>query len=486
MPNPPEPDADTDQNVAAIVLAAGRSTRMRSKLPKPLHPICGLPLTGHVVRACRAAGIQRIVVVIGHEAEVVRAGLGTDIEYVIQGSPLGTGDAVRAAEGLFRTWSGTVVVLAGDVPLLPSHTLVRLISHQHKSGASVTMLTATLDDPSGYGRVVRDVDGRVTGIIEHKDASIEQREIKEWSPSIYAFSSESLWSSLARIRSANAQGEYYLTDTISILRRDGQLVESVVADNSDDVLGVNNRVELAAAATILRNRILIQHMLAGVAVTDPSTTYVDYDVTIGQDTTIEPGTFLYAGTRIGEDCTIGPMARIAGSSIGDRCSIWSSQVVDSTIGADVSVGPFANLRPGTRLSDKVKIGDFVETKNALFGPGAQASHLSYIGDAEVGAASNIGAGTITCNYDGYRKHRTIIGRNTFVGSHSTLVAPLTIGAGAFIAAGSTVTVNVPSDAMAIARSRTVLKEGWAAAYRADKVSRAANGVAPIKPRDESE
>jgi bifunctional UDP-N-acetylglucosamine pyrophosphorylase/glucosamine-1-phosphate N-acetyltransferase len=463
-------DGRPAENVAAIILAAGRSTRMRSSLPKPLHPACGIPLTAHVIRACRAAGVERIVVVVGHEAESVKAGLGADVEYAVQETARGTGDAVRSAEPLFPGWVGTIVVLAGDVPLLPAHTLKRLTEHQGISAAAVTMLVASLDDPTGYGRVLRDEQGRVTGIVEHRDATPQEREIREWNPSIYAFRSDALWSALAQVRPTNAQGEFYLTDTIGILRREGERVEAVTADSSDDVLGVNNRVELAAAAAILQRRILVEHMLAGVSVTDPSNTYVDADVTIGQDTTIEPGTFLHAGTAIGAECVIGPMARVIRSTVGDRCRIWASQVVEATIGCDVSVGPFSNLRPGTRLSDRVKIGDFVETKNAEFGTAAQASHLSYIGDAQVGAGTNIGAGTITCNYDGYRKHRTIIGRNAFIGSHATLVAPITIGDGAFVAAGSAVTVNVPTDAMAIARSRATLKEGWAAAYRAERGS----------------
>ncbi len=476
------------QNVAAIILAAGRSTRMRSKVPKPLHPVCGLPLTGHVMRACRNAGVHRIVLVIGHEAEAVRARLGEDLEYAYQDAPLGTGHAVLAALPLFRNWLGTIIVLAGDVPLLPATTLRRLIDRHRASQAAVTMLTARLDDPSGYGRVIRGFGGSVTAIVEHRDATAEQREIKEWNPSIYAFHSHALWLALSKIQPTNDQKEIYLTDTIGILHDEGQLIEAVPADSAEDVLGVNNRVELAAAGTILRRRILEEHMLAGVSITDPANTYIDVGVTIGVDTTIEPNTFLYAGTSIGEECVIGPMARISRTTIGNRSRVWASQVVESRIESDVSVGPFANLRPGTQLADRVKIGDFVETKNAWFGPGAQASHLSYVGDAEIGSGTNIGAGTITCNYDGYRKHRTVIGRNAFVGSHSTLVAPLVIGDGAYIAAGSAITANVPADALAVARSRTTLKEGWAAAYRADKAAAAAKvaDVSAPQPDDARE
>lgn len=461
--------------VAAIILAAGKSTRMRSKLPKPLHPICGLAMTGHVIQACRTAGVSRIVVVVGHEAEAVRQGLGANVDYAEQQAPRGTGDAVRAAQSLFLDWQGIILVLAGDIPLLPASTLQRLIAHQQHSKAAAAMLTATLEDPTGYGRIVRDGRGSVKQIVEHKDATPEQRAIHEWNPSIYAFDSRELWSSLEQIRPNNTQGEFYLTDTIGILNAQQKRVEAVPADRSDDVLGVNNRVELAAAAAILQQRILTDLMLSGVSITDPSNTYVEVGVKIGQDTVIEPNTYISKGTDIGEDCIIGPMARIAGSKIGRGSHIVASQIVDSVLEEEVKVGPYANLRPGTHLGAKVKIGDFVETKNAIFGVGAQASHLAYIGDAEVGAGTNIGAGTITCNYDGYLKHRTTIGSNAFIGSHSTLVAPVTIGDGAFIAAGSVITVHVPNDAMAVARSRPTLKEGWAANYRKERAAQKSAG-----------
>lgn len=452
--------------VAAVILAAGKSTRMRSKTPKPLHPICGLPMTSHVVRACRAAGVEKIVVVIGHQAEQVRGGLTDDpeVEYVVQTEQRGTGDAVKSARSLLGDWQGTILVLAGDVPLLSSDALRRLIARQQETNADAVLLTAMLDDPTGYGRVVRDENGHVARIVEQKDATPEELEIKEWSPSLYAFEAQALWSTLARVQPLNAQGEYYLTDTIGLLRGQGAVVDGLLVADAREVLGVNTRVELAAVAEILRERILRQLMLSGVSITDPRTTFIDVDVQVGQDTVIEPSTFLYRGTVIGEDCVIGPQARIERSTLGDRVRIVASQIVESVLEDDVKVGPFANLRPGTRLGKGVKIGDFVEVKNSVLAAGAQASHLAYIGDAEVGAGTNIGAGVITCNYDGYEKHRTIIGSNAFVGSNSTLVAPLTIGDGAFIAAGSPVTEDVPTDAMAIARTRPTIKPGWAAAY----------------------
>ena len=474
----PLPVSTTSPPVAAVILAAGKSTRMRSKLPKPLHPICGLPMTGHVIRACRLAGVERIVVVIGHEAEAVRAGLGEGIEYALQETPKGTGDAVRSAQSLLADWPGTIVVLAGDVPLLPAETLQHLIAHHHTTEAATTLITAFLDDPTGYGRIVRDEAGKVARIVEHRDATEAERAIKEWSTSLYAFQSSALWNSLAKVRPANIQGEFYLTDTISILKAQGSIVESVPANRSQDVFGVNNRVELAAVATELRARLLKDLMLSGVTVTDPATTYVDTDVAVGQDTVIEPNTFLLNGTRIGEDCVIGPWTRIERSTLGNGVKVLAAQVVDSVLEDEVKVGPFANLRAGTHLGSRVKIGDFVETKNAIFGEKAQASHLAYIGDAEVGAGTNIGAGAITCNYNGYTKSRTVIGKNAFIGSNTTLIAPIEIGEGAIVAAGSSVTQDVPENALVIARCPQTVKEDWATQFRKKQKAKLANKEEP--------
>jgi bifunctional UDP-N-acetylglucosamine pyrophosphorylase/glucosamine-1-phosphate N-acetyltransferase len=437
---------------------------MRSKLPKPLHPICGLPMTAHVIRACRGAGVQRIVVVIGHEAEIVRAGLGPDVEYALQEQQRGTGDAVRAAEPLFRDWQGAILILAGDVPLLPAATLQRLAAHRQGTGATVAMLTAFLDDPTGYGRIVRDSAGCVERIVEERDASPEERAIREWNPSIYAFRSEALWPALAGVQPNNVQGEFYLTDTIGLLAAQGAHIEAIATADSQDVLGVNTRVELAAADAVMRRRLLNNLMLSGVTVTDPATTYVEVDVEVGQDTVIEPFTLLLRGTIVGQDCVIGPQTRLENSVLGDRVRVIASHVEESVLADGVRVGPYAHLRPKAFLGVGAKIGNFVEVKNAVFAAGAQASHLSYIGDADVGERTNIGAGTITCNYDGYNKYRTRIGKGVFVGSHSTLIAPVMIGDGAFVAAASAITADVPADALAIARERMTVKEGWAADY----------------------
>ncbi len=457
-----------DSPVAAIIMAAGRSTRMRSKLPKPLHPLCGMPMTAHVILACQESGVERIVVVVGHEAELVQKGLSGDVEFALQNNPKGTGDAVRSAKPLLSDWNGTILVLAGDTPLLTSHTLKKLLTLQQNSESAVTMLTAVLADPTGYGRILREYDGDVSRIIEEKDCTEEQRLIKEWSPSIYAFHSKYLWKSIAVLKPANAQNEYYLTDSIPALIKSGKSVKGVLVDDVNEVLGVNTRVDLAQCAEILRQRILKDHMLRGVSITSPSATYIDSGVEIGQDTTIEPNTTIHSGTSIGEGCEIGPNCIISASKIGNNVKIVSSNVAGSEIADHVSIGPFANIRNGSQLGENVRIGDFVEVKNSRLSAGVKASHLSYIGDADIGENTNIGAGTVTCNYDGYEKHRTTIGKNAFIGTNTTLIAPVVIGDGAFIAAASPITGSVANDAMAIARCIQIEKPGWAAAYRMRK------------------
>ncbi len=456
---------------AAIIMAAGKSTRMRSKLPKPLHPVCGAAMTQHVIRACRQAGVERIVVVVGHEAEKVKAGLTGDVEFALQANPKGTGDAVRSAQNLLENWPGTILVLAGDTPLLTKDTLSALLLAQRSSSSSVTMLTAVLEDPTGYGRIERSESGKVSRIIEEKDCTSDQRLIKEWSPSIYAFNGPDLWTSIANLKPANAQNEYYLTDSIPALIKAGKSVDGILVEDVSEVLGVNTRVDLAVCADILRERILKNHMLNGVTITDPGSVYIDIDVEIGQDTTIEPNTFVHTGTSIGEDCIIGPNSIITSSKIGNYVNAIASHITGAVVEDGSKIGPFANIRAGTHLGPNVKIGDFVEVKNAIFGEGAKASHLSYIGDAEIGEHTNIGAGTVTCNYDGYQKHRTVVGKNAFIGTHSTLIAPLVIGEGAFIAAGSVITKNVTEDSLAVARSTQSEKIGWAALYRKRKLAR---------------
>jgi bifunctional UDP-N-acetylglucosamine pyrophosphorylase/glucosamine-1-phosphate N-acetyltransferase len=438
---------------------------MRSDLPKPLQPLCGLPLARHVVRACQAIGISRIVVIIGHEADRVRAGLGDDVEYVLQEEQLGTGHAALCAEEALSSFHGPVLILAGDVPLLRPETLADLVAAVRAGGRCGAMLTATMDDPTGYGRVIRAADGGVLRIVEQRDATPEESAIREWNPSIYCFRADGLFERLRRVRAENAQREYYLTDVVGLATADGEHVGALPVRDNAEVIGVNSKVELAEAGRALRERILLRHMLAGVTVADPATTYADLDVVIGRDTVVEPNTHLRGATEIGRGCVIGPNAVISDCRIGDGSTVVASHVVSSDLGAGVRVGPFANVRAGCRIGDCARIGDFVELKNAAIGEGVAAGHLSYIGDAEVGPRTNVGAGTITCNYDGRRKHRTIIGAGAFVGSHTTLIAPVEVGDGAMTAAGTVVTERVPDGALAIARTRQANREEWAVRWR---------------------
>jgi len=454
--------------VAALILAAGKSTRMKSNRPKALHALLGQPLLRWAVEAVRGAGASRTVLVVGHQAELVREAMGPDLEYVLQAEQKGTGHAVQMAEGLLRDWDGPLLVLPGDAPLVSNALLEALLAHHTHSGATATLLTAVLDDAGAYGRVIRDGDGRVQAIVEARDASPDQLQIREIGTSVYAFDPAALFDALRRITPQNAQGEYYLTDAVALLAEQGRVVEALISPDSDVVRGVNTRPELVELRALMQARIHQTHGLAGVTILDPLTTYIDATVKIGLDTTIHPFTILSGVTDIGEGCEIGPGARISDSRLGHAVSVRDSHVTASEVGDECRIGPFANLRPGSVLGCKVKIGDFVETKNAILGDGVSAGHLSYLGDAEVGPRTNIGAGTITCNYDGVDKHRTVIGADAFVGTHSTLIAPVTLGEGAWTAAGSAITENVPAGALGIGRARQVNKEGWARAKKRHK------------------
>ncbi len=466
MPDPSSPQAG---RVAALILAAGKSTRMKSRRPKALHALLGQPLLRWAVDAARGAGAARTVLVVGHQAEMVREAMGPDLEYVLQAEQKGTGHAVQMAEVLLRDWDGPLLVLPGDAPLLSDSLLEALLAHHTRSGAAATLLTAVLDDAGSYGRIVRDGEtGRVQAIVEARDASPEQLLIREIGTSVYAFDPAALFDALGRITPQNAQGEYYLTDAVALLAGQGRVVEALVSPDADVVRGVNTRPELGELRALMQARIHQAHGLAGVTILDPLTTHIDATVKIGPDTVVHPFTLLSGVTDIGEDCEIGPGARISDSRLGSGVSVRDSHVTASEVGDGCRIGPFANLRPGTVLGRNVKIGDFVETKNATLGDGVSAGHLTYLGDAEVGPRTNIGAGTITCNYDGIDKHRTVIGADAFVGTHSTLVAPVTLGEGAWTAAGSAITENVPAGALGIGRARQVNKEGWARAKKRRK------------------
>jgi bifunctional UDP-N-acetylglucosamine pyrophosphorylase/glucosamine-1-phosphate N-acetyltransferase len=444
----------------AIVLAAGEGTRMRSSLPKVAHEVLGVPLVRWVVDAVHGAGIERIITVVGHGGDAVSA-LVPDTETVVQHARLGTGDAVRAAGDALKDFDGPVVVVAGDVPLVRSETLAALLGSWRSSEASCTVLTALIPDPSGYGRIVRDEAGLVTGIVEQKDLDAGHQAIAECNVGIYCFDARSLLGALARITPANAQGEYYLTDVVALLHAQGRRVTAVALDDIDESHGVNTRVQLAAVGRILQRRINERHMLAGVTMTDPDLVWVGPRVTIARDSVIEPMTTLSGETQIGEGAHVGPNSRVVDSTIGAGALVEQSIVRSARIGERATVGPNAFLRPGTVLEPGSRVGSFVEVKNSTIGEGSKVPHLSYMGDATIGSGVNVGAGSITCNYDGRTKHRTVIRDGAFIGSDTMLVAPVEIGEGAMTGAGSAITKDVPSGALGIERTTQRNVEGWA-------------------------
>jgi bifunctional UDP-N-acetylglucosamine pyrophosphorylase/glucosamine-1-phosphate N-acetyltransferase len=453
---------------AGIILAAGKGTRMKSDLPKGLHRVGGLPMVEHIARAMRAAGVDRVIVVIGHGGELLQQALGEGYEYVWQHEQKGTGHAALMAREALQGHDGAVIVAPGDAPLLDAATFSELLRVYEEEGAACVLATALLKDPTGYGRIVRDGEGRPTRIVEQKDASPSEVAIDEICTSVYAFRGPSLFEVLPGLSTDNAQGEQYLTDTVAALAERGETVAARVFDDPGLLVGVNDRWQLALAESDMRIRILRRHALEGVTLLDPATITIGPDVTIGRDTVIEPSTVLLGSTIVGAGCRLGPNTRIEDSQIGDGSVVLMSHVSEAVLGRNVRCGPFANLRPKSILGDGVKVGDFVEVKNATLGEGASVSHLTYIGDARIGARTNVGAGTITCNYDGFQKHQTEIGADVFVGSNSTLVAPVKIGDGAMTAAGSVVNADVPADALAVGRARQEVKEGWAASWRRRK------------------
>jgi bifunctional UDP-N-acetylglucosamine pyrophosphorylase / glucosamine-1-phosphate N-acetyltransferase len=444
----------------AIILAAGQGTRMKSKLYKVLHPVCGKPMVQHVVDQVSNLHIENIVTIIGHGAETVKAQLGDKSAYALQEQQLGTAHAVIQASDVLGDKEGTTIVVCGDTPLIKVETIESLFQHHLENGAKASVLTAVADDPTGYGRIIRNASGHVEKIVEHKDATDAERQIAEINTGTYCFDNQALFNALKNVSNDNVQGEYYLPDVIEILKKQGETVVAYQTEDFHETLGVNDRVALAEAEAIMRKRINEKHMRNGVTIIDPQNTYIDSEVQIGRDTIIYPGTTLKGLTVIGEDCMIGPNSEIDHCVVGNDTVIKQSVAHHSSIGAEVNIGPFAHIRPESAISDEVKIGNFVEIKNSQFGKGSKASHLSYIGDAEVGSNVNLGCGSITVNYDGKNKFLTKIEDNVFVGCNSNLVAPVTVGKGAYIAAGSTITEDVPGEALSIARARQVNKENY--------------------------
>ncbi|HUG52855.1 MAG TPA: bifunctional UDP-N-acetylglucosamine diphosphorylase/glucosamine-1-phosphate N-acetyltransferase GlmU [Vicinamibacteria bacterium] len=467
--------------VQAVILAAGKGTRMKSGRVKVLHPVLGVPLLEHVVRTVEAVGAAPVAVVVGHQAEAVEAAFaGRGLTFVRQEPPQGTGHAVQVAREAFGAHTDRpLLVVNGDVPLLRPDTLRRLLATHRQRGAAATLLSVVLDDPAAYGRIVRDASGGVEAIVEAKDAEGEVRDIREINAGLYAFEVPALLEVLGRLRPQNAQGEYYLTDVVSLLRAAGRPVAAVVAEDAAEGLGVNSIAELATATRTLRMRRAEALMAAGVSIEDPESTHVGLDVVVEADAVLRPYTLLEGRTVVRSGAAVGPFARLVDTEVGEGAVILDHCLLrESVIGRGASVGPFAHLRPESRLGEKAKVGNFVELKKSVLGDGSKAPHLSYIGDATVGPAVNIGAGTITCNYDGTHKHPTRIEAGAFIGSDTTLVAPVTVGEGAYVAAGSAITEDVPAGALAVGRARQVIKPGWAAERGKGRAAKPSEGPAP--------
>jgi bifunctional UDP-N-acetylglucosamine pyrophosphorylase/glucosamine-1-phosphate N-acetyltransferase len=452
-----------------VILAAGKGTRMKSALPKVVHPLAGRPIIEHVLRAARGLHAAKTVIVVGHGADDVRAALpdDTSLAYVVQSPQLGTGHALLQTASELAGRAGNVLLLYGDVPLLQPSTLDQLLQRHLGTRAAATVLTAEVPDPYGYGRIVRDTSGRITRIVEERDASGEERAIHEINSGIYALSLAGLFESLAGLATDNAQGEYYLTDLVALYHRRGLPVETLCVDDATELRGINSRLDLAEVSRILFDRQRRALMLGGVTLEDPSNTYVEADVVIGEDTVLGPGVVITGRTVIGRRCHVHAGSRITDSQVGDDVTVLDhSIIVRSSVESRAAIGPMAHLRPDSVVGTDGRVGNFVELKKTTLGAGSKANHLAYLGDATIGAGVNIGAGTITCNYDGVKKHQTVIEDGVFVGSDSQLVAPVTIGRGSYVAAGSSITRSVPPDSLAIARAQQTNKEGWVASRHA--------------------
>lgn len=445
---------------SSIILAAGQGTRMKSEKCKVMHKISSKPLIKWVYEKAKKAGSGKTVMVVGHKKEQVMEYMGPDELYAVQEQRLGTGHAVMMTKEFFKDDDGIVVVFNGDTPLISDKLISDLVEYHKISGNAATVVSAVVDNPFGYGRVIKLSDGSLVKIVEQKDASEEEKKVCEINSGMYCFNTKDLFDALSKIKNDNAQSEYYLTDTISVLKGENKKVGAFVAPDYKEILGVNNRVDLAAAQKIKNDEIITKNMIAGVTIIDPQNTYIDDEVIIGSDTIIYPGSIIRGKTVIGSDCEIGPSSTLDDTVIGNGTTFKNSVAINAKIGDNTTVGPFAYIRPNSDIKNNVKIGDFVEVKNSVIGNGTKVSHLTYVGDSDVGEKINFGCGTITVNYDGKNKFRTVIEDNAFIGCNTNLVAPVKVGKGAFIAAGSTITDDVDDNALAIARSRQTVKKDW--------------------------
>lgn len=447
-------------NLSAIILAAGEGKRMKSKNSKVLHKISDKPMIEVIYKALISENIDDIILVVGHKKEQVQEYMGSRVSYAIQEEQLGTGHAVMQAEKHFKDRDGQVFVLCGDTPLITQETLKKCYEYHLKNGYSATVITADIHNPTGYGRVIRDGNGNFLKIVEQKDATEQEKSVKEINSGMYCFDSKKLFDALKKINNNNNQGEYYLTDTLEALLKDGFRVGALKIEDNTEIMGINSRQQLAEAQNVMNKRICNKHMANGVTIIDPNNTYISLDAIIGMDTIIYPGTIIEGNTVIGEDCVIGPDTTITDSNILNGVVIKNSIVVESQVGNDTKIGPFAHVRPGNTIGNNVKVGDFIDMKKSKIGDGTKVPHLSYVGDAEIGANVNIGGGTIFVNYDGVNKFKTTVGDNAFVGSNNSLIAPVEIKQNGYTAAGSTITEEVPEYALAIARCRQSNIEDW--------------------------
>lgn len=444
-------------NLKVVILAAGQGTRMKSKVPKVLHKVLDKTMVDYVIDASQEAGAEDICVVVGHQSKMVKSMIGPRVKFALQKEQLGTGHAVMQAGDFIN--EGNILVLCGDTPLITAETIKKLNELHNEENNDATVVSMLVNDPTGYGRIVR-ADNEFSKIVEQKDATDEQASIREVNTGVYIFKGEALKAAFEKLTNNNSQGEYYLTDTLEIIKKNGGKVDVMVADDSDEFIGVNSKLQLSQATEIMKKRINEYHMLNGVTIMDPASTYIGKDVKIEPDTIIYPGCMIEGKTEIGTDCLIGPNCRIQSSLIHNCVTIQSSFLIQAEVDNYTTVGPFAYLRPNSKIGEHVRIGDFVEIKNSTIDDGTKVSHLTYVGDSDVGKCVNFGCGTVTVNYDGKNKFRCKIGDNVFIGCNTNLVAPVEIGDNAYTAAGSTITKDVPSNSLAIARSRQDNKEGW--------------------------